>query len=82
MQMEQTTTAYELFVEAHSLYTQRSAEQIRADVRPDEFERQLRQLHSQWLNGTFSFGKFTEIIGVAHAELWDILAALGLVLHR
>ena len=82
MQMEQTVTAYELFVQAHSLYTQHSPEQIRADIRPDEFERQIRQLHRQWLDGDFSFGKFTEIIGVAHMELWDILDALDLSAHR
>lgn len=81
-QMEQTSTAYERFVEAHSLYLGREAEQIRAEIQPDEFERQVRQLHGQWLSGAFSFGKFTEIIGVAHAELWDILDILGLTLHR
>lgn len=80
--IEQTTSAYDLFVEAHSLYINKDQAEIRAEINPGEFERQVRQLYAQWLAGEFSFGKFTEIIGVAHAELWEIFDALGLPRHR
>jgi len=69
-------------VEAHILYIGKDQAAVRAEINPDEFERQLRQLYAQWLAGEFSFGKFTEIIGVAHAELWEIFDALSLPRHR
>lgn len=82
MQTKQATAAYELFVEMHADYTHQSPDQMRAAISPDEFERQVRDLHYRWLSGEFSFGRFTEIIGVPHAELWAILDALALPLHK
>jgi hypothetical protein len=32
--------------------------------------------------GQFSFGRFTELAGVANLELREILEALGLTLHN
>jgi hypothetical protein len=47
----------------------------------EAFERQLHELHVRWQAGEFSFGRFTELMGVPHAELWDILDAFGLKLY-
>jgi hypothetical protein len=82
MQAQQTKHAYDLFVEARSLYTGQTETDIRSTVSEEEFERQIRQLHEQWMHGEFSFGKFTEHAQIAHLELWEILDALGLQIHR
>jgi hypothetical protein len=81
MQTKQAVAAYELFVEMHADYTHQSPEQIRNAIPPDQFERQLHDLYERWQAGEFSFGRFTELIGVPHAELWDILDAFGLKLY-
>lgn len=70
--------AYDLFVEAHALYTGKPIEQVQAEISPDEFEARIRALHYQYMAGNFSFGRFTELAGVAHLELREILDALGL----
>jgi predicted HTH domain antitoxin len=78
----QQALAYDLFVEAHSLYTGKSPETIRAEIDPDHFEARIRALHHQYMTGQFSFGRFTELAEVAHLELREILAALNLPLHN
>ena len=82
MQIERTHSAYDIFAEYRAEKTGKSESEVRAEISADEFERQVRQLHAQWMNGEFSFGKFTELIGIPHWELWEILDALGLSLHR
>ncbi|MBL8155393.1 MAG: hypothetical protein JNM70_14510 [Anaerolineae bacterium] len=71
-------TIYDLFVEAHSRYTGKSAAQVRAELGPDECEARIRMLHEQYMAGQFSFGRFTELVGVAHLELREILALMSL----
>lgn len=78
MQETKQALAYDLFVEAHALYTGKSAEQVQAEISPDEFEARIRALHFQYMSGQFSFGRFTELAGVANLELREILEALGL----
>ncbi|MBA3872494.1 MAG: hypothetical protein H0X30_25435 [Anaerolineae bacterium] len=74
--------AYNLFVEAHALYTGKLPEDVLAAISADEFEARIRALHYQYLAGTFSFGRFTELAGVAHVELREILELLGLSSHH
>jgi hypothetical protein len=82
MQIQENTEAYGIFIQIRAEMTGKEEAEIRAEITPEEFESQLRQLHHQWLSGEFSFGKFTELIGVPHLELWEILDLLGLALHR
>jgi hypothetical protein len=72
--------AYERFLEAHALYTGKTPEQVQTEITPDEFEARIRALHYQYIAGQFSFGRFTELAGVANLELREILEALGLPL--
>lgn len=81
MQTKQVTAAYELFVDIHADYTKQTLEKVRSEITPEEFERRLQDLYARWQAGDFSFGRFTELMGVPHAELWDILDAFGLKLH-
>jgi hypothetical protein len=81
MQTKQISAAYELFVEIHADYTKQTPEQVRSTISPEEFEHRLHDLYGRWQAGEFSFGRFTELIGVPHAELWEILDAFGLKLH-
>lgn len=62
-------TAFNLYAQIRAEATGKPEAEIRAEISPEEFERQVRQLHYQWLSGEFSFGKFTELIGVPHLEL-------------
>ncbi len=78
MQETRQTLAYDRFIEARTLYSGRPTEQIRAEISPDEFEARIRALHYQYMAGQFSFGRFTELAGVANLELREILDALGL----
>ena len=55
---------------------------MNVEISPDEFEQQIRELHQGWMQGNFSFGRFTELIGIPHWELWEILDKLGLEIHR
>jgi hypothetical protein len=75
------TPAYELFVDIHADYRHQTPEQVRHEVSPEAFERQLFGLYERWQAGEFSYGRFTELIGVPHAELWEMLDAFGLKLH-
>lgn len=81
MQMQQAL-AYDLFVEAHSLYTGKSPETVRAEIDSDHFEARIRALHLQYMSGQFSFGRFTELAEIAHLELREILEAMNLPLHN
>ena len=74
--------AYSLFLEAHALYSGKRPEEILNTISADEFEARIRALHYQYLAGNFSFGRFTELAGVAHAELREILELLGLSSHH
>jgi hypothetical protein len=74
--------AYNIFVEAHALYSGKHPEEILNTISADEFEARIRALHYQYLAGNFSFGRFTELAGVAHAELREILELLGLSSHH
>ncbi len=74
--------AYDLFLEAHALYTGQTIDEIRVEISPEEFEARIRALHYQYMNGQFSFGRFTELAGVAHLELREILDAIGLPLFN
>ena len=74
--------AYSLFVEAHALYTGNSSEEIMTAISADEFEARIRALHYQYIAEKFSFGRFTELAGVAHAELREILELLDLSAHH
>lgn len=74
--------AYDLFLEARSLYTGRTLNEVRSEIDADEFEARIRALHYQFMSGKFSFGRFTELAGVAHLELREILDALGLSTHH
>lgn len=82
MQIKDTTTAYELFIQAHADYLKKPADQVKAEVSPEHFEEQLHNLHQRYMAGEFSFGRFTELIGVPHWELWEILGMIGLPLHN
>jgi hypothetical protein len=82
MQTEQITAAYELFVESHAGYTSQSPDIVRSVITLSQFEDDLRRLHQQYMTGEISFGRSTELIGVPHAELWDILDMMGLPLHN
>jgi hypothetical protein len=82
MQTHHLTTAYDLYTQARAEQTGRTDAEQRANISPEAFEAQVRELHQCWMGGEFSFGRFTELIGVPHWELWEILEALGLPLHR
>ena len=82
MQTKQTTAAYELFVEIHADYTGKSIEQVQAEMSPEQFEDRIQALYHQYSAGEFSIGRFTELIGVPHWELWQILDMLGLPVHN
>jgi hypothetical protein len=74
--------SFDRFVEAHSRYAGKSAAQIRTELGPDECEARIRMLHEQYMAGQFSFGRFTELVGVAHLELREILALMSLPTHN
>jgi hypothetical protein len=82
VQIEQTHTGYDIYVEYRAEKTGKSEAEIRVEIGAEEFERQVRQLHTQWMSGEFSFGKFTELISIPHWELWQILETFDLPLHR
>ncbi|MCA0457046.1 MAG: hypothetical protein LCI00_23950 [Chloroflexi bacterium] len=74
--------AYDLFLEARALYTGKTSSEVRSEIDADEFEARIRALHYQYISGKFSFGRFTELAGVAHLELREILDALDLSTHH
>jgi hypothetical protein len=82
MQTKQLTVAYDLFVEIHADYTGKPVEQVKAETSPEQFEERVHTLYQQYAAGEFSLGRFTELIGVPHWELWEILDALGLPIHN
>ena len=82
MQTKQITAAYDLFVEIHADYTNKTVEQVQAEISSEQFEEQIRAWHDQYIAGEFSIGRFTELIGVPHWELWEILEMLGLPVHN
>ena len=75
-------STYDLFIEAHALYTGKPPHEVLSTISADEFEARIRALHYQYVSGQFSFGRFTELAGVAHLELREILDALGLPAHH
>lgn len=75
------SAAYDLYLEAHAAYTGQTLSQIEQMMTEADFETHLRELHERYLNGEFSIGKFTELMGVAHLELWEILESLNLPYH-
>lgn len=82
MQTERIAAAYELFVEIHADYTAKTFDQVQAELTPEQFEAHVRDLHHQYMAGHFSIGRFSELIGVPHWELWEILDMLGLPLYN
>jgi hypothetical protein len=74
----QRTQAYDLYVRAKAEQARIGIDQIEAQIPPQDFERQINQLYARWSNGEFSFGRFAELIGLSHWELWEILEALDL----
>ncbi|MBC7811887.1 MAG: hypothetical protein H7175_12105 [Burkholderiales bacterium] len=82
MQTGQRELAYHIYLELMVEKTGKNEDELKAEIGLEAFEKQVRQLHYQWMCGEFSFGKFTEIIGIPHWELWEILDALGLQIHR
>jgi hypothetical protein len=82
MQTQQATNAYDLYMEAHAAYSNKSLIQVQSETPPDLFESRVRTLHQQYMAGEFSFGRFTELLGVPHWELWQILELLDLALHN
>ena len=82
MQAEKYADAYDLFAQIRAEIEGKTEAQIKAEVTHDAFEKQIRELYSQWTSGEFSFGRFTELIGVPHWELWQILDAFGLPRYK
>ena len=82
MLTKQIVMAYELFAPIHADYTGKTLTQVRAEISPEEFETQIHELHKRYIAGEFSMGRFTELIGVPHWELWEILDMLGLPIHN
>ncbi len=82
MLTKQTVAAYELFVPIHADYTGKTLVQVKSEISPEQFEVQIRELHQRYTAGEFSIGRFTELIGVPHWELWEILESLGLPVHN
>ncbi len=72
---------YDLFAQYRAEQTGQTESEIRQAFSQAEFEQLLHNLHQRWLNGEISFGRFTELIGVPHWELWEILEAMKLPLH-
>lgn len=72
---------YDLFAQCRAELTGQSETEIRQAFNQAEFEQLVYNLHERWLNGEISFGRFTEMIGVPHWELWEILEAMRLPLH-
>jgi len=73
---------YEIYAQIRAEIEGKTEQEIKAQTPPDVFEKLVRELYGQWTAGEFSFGRFTEIIGVPHWELWEILDALGLPRHK
>jgi hypothetical protein len=82
MQTKQITAAYDLFVEIHADYAGKTVAQVQAEINSEKFEEQIHRLHEQYIAGEFSIGRFTELMGVPHWELWEILELLGLPVHN
>jgi hypothetical protein len=78
MDMDKNAHAYDIYVSIQAEGAGRNEAEIRAEISREAFERQVRQLHYQWLCGEFSFGRFTELIDVPDWELRQILDALNL----
>jgi hypothetical protein len=82
MHIKQDTTAYDLFTHMRAEITGKTQAELQREWTPEAFEAQIRSLHARWMAGEFSFGRFTELIGIPHLELWEMLDALDLSLHR
>lgn len=82
MLTQQIIAAYDLFVTIHADYAGKTIEQVRQEISPEQFESKMYDLHRRYIAGEFSIGRFTELIGVPHWELWEILDSLGLSIHN
>lgn len=82
MQLEQTRTAYDIFIEVYAEKHGLTIQEAQQQVSPQDVETRLRALHQQWLNGAFSFGKFAELMDTPHWELWEMLDAARLTRSR
>lgn len=82
METQERTIAYELFAQSRAEQTGQTENEIQAIISPSDFEALVRDLHHRWINGEFSFGRFTELIGIPHWELWEILDVMQLPIHR
>jgi len=80
MQIKQMA-AYEQFLEARALYTGQPKGHLSDSISPDAFETLIIDLHRRYAAGEISIGRFSELAGVAHLELWEILELLELPLH-
>jgi hypothetical protein len=82
MEIQKSAAAYDIYVQTRAEITGKSEAEIKAEIKPEEFEKRVRDLYHQWICGEFSYGRFTELIGVPHWELWEIFDALGLPRHK
>ena len=82
MEIQRSAEAYEIYVQMRAEITGKSEADIKSEVAPEQFEKQVRDLYYRWTCGEFSYGRFTELIGVPHWELWEIFDALGLPRHK
>jgi hypothetical protein len=75
---EHIQAAYDLFVDVYSARVGKTEAQARAEVSPQEFDKQIRDLYPRYMNQEFSIGKFADLLQVPVLNLYDILNELGL----
>jgi hypothetical protein len=73
--------AYEQFLEARALYTGQPKGHLSDSISLDTFEALIDDLYRRYAAGDISIGRFSELIEIAHLELWEILELLELPLH-
>jgi hypothetical protein len=74
--------AYEQFIDSHARRAEKSEQDMREHISPEDFETRLRTLHHLYIEGEFTIGKFADLMGVPALNLVDILDALDLPIRH
>ncbi len=75
-------TAYDFFVEAVAYRSQKTRDDIRAEITTEAFLAQLQALHHQYVAGEFSIGKLADLMNVNPFQLDYLLTTLGMAMHN
>jgi predicted HTH domain antitoxin len=78
----QIDVAYQSYIQGLAYKSNRSEEEIKAEMSRDDFLQSIEDLYSQYQMGAFSIGRFAELLGVDPFRLDYLLTALGMAVHH